>query len=308
MLLSTGERAVVRAVRDGDQRPRPPRDLADRARRPGSSPTPRTPRRGSSRCAPTASARALDEDRDRARRRLPGRLDRARRHDARPRRLGHDRGRARRRGRRRGLRDLHRRPRRLQRRPADRPRRAQAAGRLVRRDARDGGLGRRRAAAAQRRVRAQPRRAHPLPIELRRRRRYLCRRRAGDRWNTRSITAVTHSTGEARVTLHGRAGHARRRRPRHHRARRGEREHRHDHPERAASPRARAPTCRSPSRATTCAPRSTALEPLAAELGIELVSDEAMGKVSIVGAGMRRIPASRRRCSRRSARRTSTSR
>ena len=69
---------------------------------------------------------------------------------------------------------------RLQRRPADRARRAQAAGRLLRGDARDGGLGRRRAAAAQRRVRAQPRRAHPLPIELRRRARYRCRVRRGD--------------------------------------------------------------------------------------------------------------------------------
>ena len=54
---------------------------------------------------------ALDEGRDRARRRLPGRLDRVRGDDARPRRLGHDRGRARRRARRRPLRDLHRRAR-----------------------------------------------------------------------------------------------------------------------------------------------------------------------------------------------------
>ena len=103
-----------------------------------------------------------------------------RRHDARPRRLGHDRRRARGRGRRRRLRDLHRRRGRLQRRPADRARRAQAADRLVRRDARDGGLRRRRAAAAQRRVRPQPRRAHPLPFELRRRARYRRRVRGGD--------------------------------------------------------------------------------------------------------------------------------
>ena len=41
------------------------------------------------------------------------------------------------------LRDLHRRRRRLQRRPADRPGRAQAAGRLLRGDARDVGLRRR---------------------------------------------------------------------------------------------------------------------------------------------------------------------
>ena len=47
---------------------------------------------------------------------------RARRDDARPRRLGHHRGRARGRDGRRGVRDLHRRGRRLQRRPADRAR------------------------------------------------------------------------------------------------------------------------------------------------------------------------------------------
>ena len=69
----------------------------------------------------------------------------------------------------RGVRDLHRRRRRLQRRPAHRARRAQAGSRLLRGDARDGGLGRGRAAAALGRVRAQPRRAHPLPLVLRRR-------------------------------------------------------------------------------------------------------------------------------------------
>ena len=82
---------------------------------------------------------------------------------ARPRRLRHDRGRPRRGARRRGLRDLHRRRRRLQRRPANRPRRPQAPRRLLRGDARDVGLGSQGAAAAQRRVRAQPRRPHPLP-------------------------------------------------------------------------------------------------------------------------------------------------
>ena len=72
----------------------------------------------------------LDRGPDRARRRLPGRLDvDARRDDARPRRLRHDRRRARRRARRRRVRDLHRRRRRLHRRPAHRPRRAQAAAR-----------------------------------------------------------------------------------------------------------------------------------------------------------------------------------
>ena len=47
------------------------------------------------------------------------------------------------------------------------------------------------------------------------------------------ITAVTHSLGEARVTLMGVPGHARHRGPRDHRAGRGQREHRHDHPGRA---------------------------------------------------------------------------
>ena len=59
---------------------------------------------------------------------------------------------------RRGLRDLHRRQRRLQRRPADRPRRPQAAVGLVRGDAGDGRLGRQGAAAALGRVRPHARR------------------------------------------------------------------------------------------------------------------------------------------------------
>ena len=66
---------------------------------------------------------ALDQGQDRPRRRLPGRVDREGDHDARPRRLRHDRGRARGRARRRGVRDLHRRRGRLHGRPADRRRR-----------------------------------------------------------------------------------------------------------------------------------------------------------------------------------------
>ena len=69
---------------------------------------------------------ALDAGRIVDRRRLPGRLDDARRDDARPRRLGHDGRRARRRARRRRLRDLHGRRGRLHRRPAHRPGGAQA--------------------------------------------------------------------------------------------------------------------------------------------------------------------------------------
>ena len=154
------------------------------------------------------------------------------RHDARPRRLGHDRRRARRRDGRRGVRDLHRRRRRLQRRPADRPRRPQAARRLLRGDARDGRVGRRRAAAARGRVRAQPRRAHPLPLLVQRGPRYLCRRRGRDHG-----TPADHRRHplDRRGSRHAprRPGPARRRRAHLHRARRGQRQRRHDHPERA---------------------------------------------------------------------------
>ena len=89
---------------------------------------------------------------------------------------------------------------------------------------------------------------------------------------------------------HGRAGHARRRRPRDDRARRGERQHRHDRPGRARDRGPRARTCRSRSRATTCTRRATALDPIAAELGMTVATDETMGKVSIVGAGMKTHP------------------
>ena len=68
-----------------------------------------------------ADPRGARRGQDRPRRRLPGRLHRARDHHARPRRLRHDRGRARRRARRRQLRDLHRRRGRLHGRPAHRP-------------------------------------------------------------------------------------------------------------------------------------------------------------------------------------------
>ena len=101
--------------------------------------------------------------------------------------------------RRRRVRDLHRRRGRLQRRPARRARRAQAGGRVVRGDARDVGVGRGRAAAALGRVRPQPRRDDPLPLVLLGRRRTV----VGDSEDTgtAAITAVTHSTEEARVTL-----------------------------------------------------------------------------------------------------------
>ena len=105
--------------------------------------------RGQGRPHPRGAGRRQGRDR----RRLPGRLDRARHHHARPRRLRHHRGRARRRARRRRVRDLHRRRRRVHRRPAHRADRAQARPGLVRRDARDGGDRRARARAALGRVR-----------------------------------------------------------------------------------------------------------------------------------------------------------
>ena len=190
---------------------------------------------------------------------------------------------------------------RLQRRPADRPRRPQAAGRLVRRDARDGGLGRRRAAAAQRRVRAQPRRAHPLPIELRRRAPVPLSCRSRRPWNTRS--SPPSRTRPARPASRSRrARHARRRRPGDHRARRGERQHRHDHPERAASREgARADMSFTVPRDDLRTARDT-LEPLAARARHGDRQRRADGQgLDRRRRHAKRTPASRRRCSRRSA-------
>ena len=118
---------LVRALRDGDPRHGPQRDLADRVAggdrhrllaHPGADP------RRARRPHPRGARRRPD----RARRRLSGRLRRQPgHHHAGEGRLGHDRGRDRRRPGRRRLRDLHRRSRRVQRRPAARPRRAPAA-------------------------------------------------------------------------------------------------------------------------------------------------------------------------------------
>ncbi len=109
---------------------------------------------------------ALDAGQHRRRRRLPGRLDGTRHHDARPRRLRHDRRRAGGRARRRRLRDLHRRVRGVHGGSARRARRTHARPRVLRRDARDGGDRRAGARAAIRRVRPQPRSAGPRPVEL----------------------------------------------------------------------------------------------------------------------------------------------
>ena len=76
---------------------------------------------------------------------------------------------------------------RLHRGPEDLPRRAQAQRGLVRRDARDVRIRRRRPPAALRRVRAQPRRPHPLPQLVRGRAGYPRRLRGRDdgtaRWS-----------------------------------------------------------------------------------------------------------------------------
>ena len=234
MLLSTGERSLVRAVRDGDQRPRPPRDLAhrlagrDRHRhvahqgahpRRARRPHPRRARPRTRSCSSPASRACrprATSPRSAAAARTPP--------------------------------------------PSRSPPPSSAevceiytdvAGvftadpRIVP-DARKlpvvsfeemlemAAQRRRRAAAALGRVRAQPRRAHPLPVELRRRRRVPL-------WSERRrpmehplITAVTHSTergprhaASACPTRPGVAGRI------FDRARRGERQRRHDHPERA---------------------------------------------------------------------------
>ena len=115
-----------------------------------------------------ADPRGARRGEDRARRRLPGRLDRPGDHHARPRRLRHDRRRARRRPRRRELRDLHRRRGRLHRRPADRPRGAQAARGHLRGDARDVRFRGEGDGATLSRVRPQPRRAPARAVDLQR--------------------------------------------------------------------------------------------------------------------------------------------
>ena len=135
-----GRRAdLVRARGDGDLSTSATRRSRSPARRPGIV-TDTVHGKAQDRRGPRAAdPRGARRGRDRPRRRVPGRLERvARRHDARPRRLRHDRRRARRRARRRLLRDLHRRRRRLHRRSAHRPGRAEAPRGQLRRDARDG--------------------------------------------------------------------------------------------------------------------------------------------------------------------------
>ena len=81
------------------------------------------------------------------------------------------------------------------------------------------------------------------------------------------ITAVTHSTDEARVTLLGVPDNPGVAGPHLHRARRRQRQRRHDHPERAGVRGRRGRHVASPSRAPTCRPparRSTRSSPTSA--------------------------------------------
>ena len=187
------------------------------------------------------SARIVDVRSDRVARRSTrassssspaSRASRRRGHDdARPRRLGHDRGRARGGARRRGLRDLHRRRGRLQRRPAHRPRGRQARPPLVRGDAGARRLGREGARGSLGRVRAAKRRAAPRTVDVRRHRRNLdSARRTG--MEQAIISGIAHDTSEAKVTIRDvpdQPGIAARDLPP---ARRRGRERGHDRPER----------------------------------------------------------------------------
>ena len=162
----------------------------------------------------------------RPRRRLPGRLRRlARRDDARPRRLEPHRRRARGGARRARVRDVHRRRGRLHRRPAHRPGRAQARRAHVRGDARALGERREGAAATLGRVRAQPRRAAPRPLDVLRRRRNVDRGRGGS--GAREGNHLRCGPHRLRAAL-PRARHRRRAAVR--AARRRERQRRHDPP------------------------------------------------------------------------------
>ena len=100
------------------------------------------------------------------RRRLPGRLHRAGDHHPRPGRLRHHGGGAGGGVQGRFLRDLHRRDRRVQRRPPHRPPGPQADPPQLRRDAGDGGQRRAGPGPALGRVRPQPRRAAARALEL----------------------------------------------------------------------------------------------------------------------------------------------
>ena len=185
--------------------------------------------------------------------------------------------------------NLHRRRRRVHRRPPGSPDRAQTPDGELRGDARDGRLGRQGAPAALGRIRADARSTDPLRFFLRGEPRYLCDWRGRDH-GASPITAVTHSTEEARITLTGvpdRPGAA------------------------AAIFRALADANCNVDTIIQNEPREEgrdaevsftiaaedlraaerALQPIRDELGIgEIDTDPEIGKVSIIGAGMRSHP------------------
>ncbi len=136
-------------------------------RRPASSRTRNTARRGSSRSDPQRILESLGEGNVVIVAGLPRALDELRHHHARPRWVRHDRRGHGGGGRRRGLRDLHRRRRRLHRRPQDRTRRAEGADDLLRRDARALGRGRQGPELAVGGVRSAARRDHPRAVVVR---------------------------------------------------------------------------------------------------------------------------------------------
>ena len=101
------------------------------------------------------------------------------------------------------------------------------------------------------------------------------------------VTAVTHAD-EARVTLSRGARRARRGRADLRRPGRRQRERGHDHPERARVGRPEGRPLVHASTPATCAAATEALNGL--EICERLEADERVGKVSIVGAGMRSHP------------------
>ena len=195
------------ALCNGDPRPRARGDLADRL--PGRDRHGHGAREGEDRRHPReADPRGARRGADRPRRRLPGRLDGSRHHDARARRVGHDRRGAGRGARSGGLRDLHGRGRRLHGRSPDRAKRAQAARGQLRRDAGDGSVGCAGAAAAVGRVRAQPRCQAARAVELLRGGRHVDSR--GGRTDAREGAHLRRDAqvGGERLPRGGRVGRA----------------------------------------------------------------------------------------------------
>ena len=104
------------------------------------------------------------------------------------------------------------------------------------------------------------------------------------------VTAVTHSTAEARITLTGLPGRAGHRGPRADRAGRREHQRRHDHPERVAvGGPSGGHVVHGPARRRGAGARVARGAPGRARVR-RVQSDDRMGKVSIVGAGMKSHP------------------